>query len=107
MHFNTLDELLCALPALAQQHQAALAGRSALFLLKTRQGREACISLQSGAVTVTDTCPQAPDCTVTANEGDLLDMIGGKLNPAKALMLGKVKIQGNPKPLLDLVALLK
>lgn len=107
MHFNTLDELFAALPALAQQHQASLAGRSALFLLKTRQGREAFISLQNGAVTVTDTCTQTPDCTVIANERDLLDMIGGKMNPTKALMFGKVKIQGNPKPLLDLIGLLK
>ena len=107
MHFDTLNELLSALPALAQQHQSALAGRSALFLLKTRQGREAFISLHNGMVAVTDTCPQTPDCTVTANERDLLDMIAGKMNPTKALLLGKVKIQGNPKPLLDLIALLK
>ncbi len=107
MHFDTLDELLAALPGLAQQHQAALTGRSALFLLKTRQGRESFIALKNGAVTVMNACPHAPDCTVTANESDLLDMIAGKLNPAKALMFGKVKIQGNPKPLLDLIALLK
>lgn len=107
MHFNTLDELLSALPALAQQHQASLAGRTALFLLKTRQGREAYISLQNGAVTVADACTHTPDCTVIANERDLLDMIGGKLNPTKALLLGRVKIQGNPKPLLDLIGLLK
>lgn len=107
MHFNTLDELLCALPALAQQHQDSLNGRNALFLLKTRQGREAYISLQNGAVTVMDACAQKPECTVIANEHDLLDMIAGKMNPTKALLLGKVKIQGNPKPLLDVIALLK
>ncbi len=54
-----------------------------------------------------DTCAQKPECTVIANERDLLDMIAGKMNPTKALLLGKVKIQGNPKPLLDLIALLK
>lgn len=107
MHFDSLDELFSALPVLAQQHQDALAGRSALFLLRTRQGRERYISLQNGAVTVADNCPQAPDCTVTANEADLLDMIGGKLSPTKALLLGRVKIQGNPKPLLELIGLLK
>lgn len=107
MHFNTLDELLAALPALAQQHQDALAGRSALFLLKNRLGGESFIALQNGAVTVMDTCTQAPDCTVIAHERDLLDMIAGKMNPTKALLLGKVKIQGNPKPLLELIALLK
>lgn len=107
MHFDTLDELLCALPALAQEHRAELEGRSTLFLLKTKQGRECFIALQNGAVTVTDSTSQLPDCTVTANESDLLDMIAGKLNPAKALMFGKVKIQGDPRPLLELIALLK
>lgn len=106
MYFNTLDELLAALPGLAQEHRAELAGRTALFLLKTRQGRCVYIHLHNGEVTVAQE-GENPACTVTADENDLLSMIAGKLNPARAIMFGKVKIQGNPKPLLDLIALLK
>lgn len=106
MHFNTLDELLAALPGLAQEHQAELHGRSALFLLETKQGRRVFIRLQDGAVTIAES-GEAPVCTVVADENDLLNMMAGKLNPAKALMFGKVKVKGNPGPLLELIGLLK
>lgn len=105
MHYDTLDELLSALPGLAREHRTELAGRSALFLLETKQGRSVYIDLRDGAVTVKQS-GEAPVCTVIADEGDLLRMIAGELNPAKALMFGKVKVKGNPKPLLELIALL-
>lgn len=106
MHFNTLDELLAALPGLAEAHRAELGSRSALFLLETKQGRRVFIDLHDGIVTVTES-GESPVCTVIADETDLLNMMAGKLNPAKALMFGKVKVKGNPKPLLELIGLLK
>ena len=106
MHFNTLDELLAALPGMAEAHREELGGRSALFLLETKQGRRVFIDLRDGTVTVTEN-GEAPVCTVIADENDLLSMMAGKLNPAKALMFGKVKVKGNPGPLLELVGLLK
>lgn len=107
MHYNSLDELLNDLPALAQRHQEDLAGRTALFLFESKQGRKAYIALENGEVTVSDTCPNTPDATISADEGDLMDMISGKLNPMAALMLGKVSVKGNMKSLMDLMALLK
>lgn len=106
MHFNTLDELLSALPGLAEEHRAELRGRSALFLLETKQARRVFIRLRDGTVTVTGN-GEAPVCTVIADENDLLSMMAGKLNPAKALMFGRVKVKGNPGPLLELISLLK
>lgn len=106
MQCNTLDELLLALPEMAREHQAELAGRSALFLLETKQGRQAYISLRDGQVTVEQT-GEAPDCTIMADEKDLPRVLSSELHPAKALMLGRVKVKGNPRPLLELIALLK
>lgn len=107
MNYATLEEFLQDLPGLAREHRQALAGRSALFRLETRQGRCVLLRLADGEATLPAECAEEPACTLIADEGDLLALIAGKLSPARALMLGKVKIKGNPKPLLDLVALLK
>lgn len=107
MNYATLDDFLRDLPGLARAHREELADRSGLFRLETKQGRRVLLRLADGEVTMPDSCPEEPVCTLMADEGDLLGLIAGKLSPAKALMLGKVKIKGNPKPLLDLAALLK
>lgn len=106
MNYATLDEFLQDLPALAREHRGELEGHSALIRLETKQGRSVLVRLEGGEVTFPQ-CDEEPVCTVIAGEDDLMSMIAGKLNPAKALLFGKVKIKGNPKPLLDLIALLK
>ena len=40
------------------------------------------------------------------DEKQLMDLINGKTSPMKALLFGKVRIQGDVKPLLQLCALL-
>ena len=107
MHYATLDDFVKELPLMAAQHREKLAGHDALFLLETRQGRRVFIQLQAGTITLLDDCGQAPACAIVADENDLLAMIAGKLNPAKAILFGKVKVKGNPKPLMDLVSLLR
>lgn len=107
MHYATLDDFVKDLPALAAQHRQQLAGQDALFLLETKQGRKTYICLQQGEVTLLDNSPRPPVCTITADEDDLLAMIAGRLNPAKAILFGKVKVKGNPGPLMELISLLK
>lgn len=36
-----------------------------------------------------------PDCTITMKDGDLVDLMSGKLNPNTAFFNGKLKISGN------------
>lgn len=107
MDYDSLDSLLHALPELAAQHRAEMADIRALFLVETRQGRKVYLRLAEGCLTLPEHPADAPDCTIYAGEGDLLDMMAGKLSPAKALLFGKVKVKGDPKPLMDLIGLLK
>ncbi|MBE5804375.1 MAG: SCP2 sterol-binding domain-containing protein [Clostridiales bacterium] len=107
MNYATLDDFLRDLPALAREHRQELEGRAALILLQTNQGRSVLVRLRDGEVTFPTSCGEEPECTIIAGEEDLMGIIAGKLNPAMALMFGKVKIKGNPKPLLELISLIK
>lgn len=107
MNNDSLDQWLTALPDLALQHQAELAGHDGLFRVETAQGRRWDILLAAGIVQITEPGIAAPTCTIVADEGSLLDMLNGRLSPAKALLFGKVKLKGDPKPLLALAALVR
>lgn len=104
---NSLDQWLTALPDLARQHQAELAGHSGLFRVETAQGHRWDILLTNSTVQITEPGTAAPTCTIMADERSLLDMLNGRLSPAKALVFGKVKLKGDPKPLLALASLVK
>lgn len=104
---DLLEHWLNQLPQLAKEHESQLMGFNALFSVETRQGRHRLIRLQEGRVELPEASAEAPTCSLTADEADLLAMLEGRLNPAKALMMGKVKIKGNVKPLMALLKLLK
>ena len=57
-----------------------------------------------GAVTAGSSA--AAKCTVTASEGDFLNIVNGKLNAQMAFMMGKLKIQGDMGLALKLAQLL-
>ncbi len=107
MQYETLDAFVEAMPAMAAEGREQLRGHDGLFCLNTRQGRSYLVRLSDGVLTLPETAEENPDCTVTADEGDLLKIINGTLSPAKALLFGKVRISGNKAKLLALAKLMK
>lgn len=106
MHYADLDELLAALPALAEDVKEQLAGRDMLVKLEIG-ARQAYLKLQDGRLAVLDQCADKPQTIVCAEEGVLMDMISGRLSPMKALFTGKVRVNGNSAALISLLNLLK
>lgn len=49
---------------------------------------------------------EAATVTVTGTEDNLMKLVRGELNPVKALLLGRVKIQGNKDALMAFAAFL-
>ena len=72
--YPSLDAFLQDLPALAEGAEEALRGHSGLFCLEIRQGPRIWLRLRDGRLSVEKT-GAAPDCTVTAGEQTLLDII--------------------------------
>jgi len=60
----------------------------------------------AGLVQVEEASAEKPVCTVSAAEKDLLDMMAGRLSPARALLTRRVQAKGNPAPLMELLSLL-
>jgi len=99
----TLDEFLAALPSLALEKRDELRGHDNLFLVETTQGRHAYIRIVDGLVTAEDSAEGTPVCRLTADERLIMQLIRGEIHPAKALVMGKVRIHGDVKPLLRLI----
>lgn len=105
--YDSMQAFLQDLPGLASNNREKLRGQSGLFELETKQGMRLWVRMEDGAITLPETTPaEKPDCTVTADEKDLLAMINGELSPVKAILFGKVKVKGNKGLLMKLAALM-
>ena len=104
--YDSIEAFAADLPGLTADLQSKLQGNDGLFLLKLKSGKEYSVRLQDGLASVNMAEDGEPDCTVTADEGTLLDMINGKGSPVKALLFGKVSVKGDVFRLKKLLSLL-
>lgn len=86
--------------------QAGLANQEVEFpgSLKFDCGDEGVIVLADGAASDVD---QETDCTLKMSSKNLVKLIKGDLNPMTAVMMGKIKISGNPGIAMKMADLLK
>lgn len=105
MAYTSLDQFMADLPGLAAAAQAKMKGRNARICLNTKQGRSLCVCIADGQLSLKEQPGGSVDCTVTADEGVLLDLINGRLNPVTALMMRRVTVQGDKSKLLELIKL--
>lgn len=104
MTYDTLEAFMADIPMHAAKHQDELRGHDITAVLQTKQGRRLAVRLQDGKVSFPAE-EEAADCSVTADEQVLLDMINGKLSPVKALLLRKIVLHGDVTKLLALIKL--
>ena len=103
---TSLDALVPSLCEVLRKHQEDLQGITYSYRLQaTDTNYSAAFSLDNGAFS--DLAPDAKtDVTITGLEKNLLSIFQRKLNPAMALMLGKVKLTGSKNALLKLAKFL-
>ncbi len=105
-YYESLAAFVEALPTLAAAVKGRLKECPGAFRLETIEGRvyEAEI-LPDGQMAI-GCLSCEPDCTVIASERDLLSIIQGKLSPAKALLLRKIRVRGQISKVIALISLL-
>lgn len=106
MLYNNLDDFIRDLPIHAARIADKLRGHDLLALVETKQGRRLYVQLKDGQAVTMAECDAKPDCTVTADENDLLALIRGQLNPVKAILTRRIGVQGNMKALMSLIAMI-
>lgn len=84
--------------------QQGLENKSFDGSLKFDCGEDGVIVLADGTASDQD---RETDCTLKLSADNLMQLLAGKLNPMTAVMMGKIKISGNPKVAMSLADLLK
>ena len=89
---------------IAQGINDGLKGRHFDGSLKFDCGADGVIVLADGRAEAQD---RDADCTIALSRENLTKLLTGKLNPMTGLMMGKLKISGNPAVAMKLGSLLK
>lgn len=93
-----------ALEEIAERIRAGLGGKAFDGSLKFDCGEDGVIVLADGSATTED---RDADCTLSLSQENLVKLLTGKLNPMTGLMMGKLKVSGNPAVAMKLSQLLK
>ncbi|WP_420396338.1 SCP2 sterol-binding domain-containing protein [Nioella sp.] len=93
-----------ALEEIAGRINAGLAEKPFEGSLKFDCGQDGVIVLADGGATTED---RDTDCTLSLSQDNLVKLLAGKLNPMTGLMMGKLKVSGNPAVAMKLSQLLK
>lgn len=105
----TTSEILDRLARRLQANPAKLQGVTATFQFRLtgEDGGTYHVTVAGDAVTVREGEAAAANCTVTMAAADFKAMVSGALNPAAALMGGKLRLDGDIALALKLQSLLK
>lgn len=98
----SIAELWDDLEGLFRDHTEELSDASlSLRLAVTDLNRSLALKLEEGRYSpLTEDAPA--DVTISAKDKDMLAFFSGKLNPAMAVLFGKIKVQGDLKALAPL-----
>ena len=103
---ESLTTLVPALCDVLRRNSDALAGINDAYRIEALDtGYTFAFALRAGVLLLLD-ANEGVDVTVQGKEANLLAVFQRKLNPAKGLLLGKLKVQGNMAALLRLAAFL-
>lgn len=91
----SIQDLFNRLPGSFVPEKAANIQARVLFHLTGEKGGDWVVSIQDGTCVVTSGSENDPSLTFTAEAQDCLDIFYRKLDPTRAFMLGKVRLQGD------------
>ncbi|SDN82532.1 Putative sterol carrier protein [Lutimaribacter pacificus] len=89
---------------IAERINEGLAGQGFDGSLKFDCGKDGVLVLADNRASTTD---RETDCTIRLSAENLKALLSGKLNPMTGVMMGKLKVSGNPAVAMKLGSLLK
>ncbi|MBQ9326464.1 MAG: SCP2 sterol-binding domain-containing protein [Clostridia bacterium] len=103
--YQSIEEVLHDFAHLSEEAADRLKGHDGSFTLALRDGRVYSLVLKDGAAQLVPELSEC-DCRVESDEKTLLELLAGRLHPAKALVLRKVRVQGNIAKIMELISLI-
>ena len=84
----------------------ALSGLDCVYQFHIGEGRYH-VTIRGGKAQVAEGDSGSPNCTVSMEEGTLLDLLAGKINGQMAFLTGKIKVAGDMGLALKLGSIIK
>ncbi|HMR97917.1 MAG: hypothetical protein CNIPEHKO_03023 [Anaerolineales bacterium] len=103
----TIEGLIAMAPKSFQVDQAKGVNASVQLNVTGSQAGQWNAEIKDGKVTINKGVHASPDFKVTADTDDILAVAEGKLDPAKAFMMGKAKVEGDMTEIMKLLPLFK
>jgi putative sterol carrier protein len=103
----TIESLLALLPDRFRADQAKGADTVIQLNVTGSQAGVWNVVIKDGKLNVAKGTHAAPELTVTADSADILAVAEGKLDPTKAFMQGKAKVQGDLTEAIGLINMFK
>ena len=91
----TLQQLVVALPEFFVPERAKGADYQVQFNATGEKGGQWTVTIRDQNISVQPGAAAKPDLALTASAQDVLDMFSGTLDPIRAYMRGRVKLQGS------------
>ncbi len=92
---STVQEIFDGMPGAFRSHQAEGLVLVYQFHITGEEAGDWSVAIEGGQCTVSQGVHPDPTATLTLSDQNWLKLVAGKLNPAMALMTGKLKVGGD------------
>lgn len=103
----SIQDLIDRLPSAFVPEKAAGVNADIQLHLNGDQPADYYASIHNQKLEVQKGTVENPNITVSANAKDVQDMANGKLDPMRAFMMGKIKMQGDTRLAMQLIGLFR